>query len=131
MRIVQQLAELLARLLKLKAAGKHEEVVEAIEAGCLSLLGLDFGALALVDSASAAQLLSEPMRIRTFARLLEELADVHRLQGNEAKARARTRHALEMYLEALSRRPDDAEARQGLERVRPHVDVELLPERYR
>ena len=130
MRIVQQLAELLARVLKLKAAKRYDEAAEAIEAGCPSLLGVDFAAIALVDSSSAAQLLSELSRIRMFARLLEELGDVYALEGNAAKARARDRHALEMYLEVISRKSGDSEALAGIERLRSRVDATLLTPRY-
>ncbi len=65
MRLVKQLAELLARAMKLKAAKRDDEaieVIEVIESGCLSLLGIDWKTLAWVDSASAAQLLKEPAR---------------------------------------------------------------------
>jgi hypothetical protein len=130
MRIVKQLAELLARALKLKREQRYDEAAQTLEGGCADLLGLDFAALALVDSASCAQLLGEPLRIRTFAALLEELAEVHRLDGDEAKARARSRHAFEMYCEVLARKSDDAESLAGLERLRPRVDTAALPQRY-
>jgi hypothetical protein len=93
-------------------------------------LGFDFGALALVDSASCAQLLSEPARIRTFARLLEELSDVHRSAGDDSRAKARARHAFEMYSEALKRKADDAESVAALDRLKVHFDASLLPARY-
>lgn len=130
MRIVKQLVELLARALKLKTEKRFDEAAQTIEGGCAELLGLDFKALALVDSASAAQLLGEVARIRVFARLLEELADVYRLDGDEARARARARHALEMYLEALIRKRDDGESLAGVARLEPHVDRSMLGDRY-
>jgi hypothetical protein len=130
MRMVQQLAELLARLLKLKSAKRYDEATEVLESGCASLLGIDFKTLALVDSPSAASLLSEPMRIRTFARLLEELADLSHESGSEARSLARAGHALEMYLEVLARKADDAEARAGVERLKHRVAIDRLPERY-
>ncbi|MBL8953791.1 MAG: hypothetical protein JNK82_23650 [Myxococcaceae bacterium] len=118
MRAVKQLAELLARALKLKCDEKYDEAAQTLEGGAGDLLGLDFGALALVDSASGAQLLGDVQRIRTFAQLLEELSAVHRAAGDEAKARARARHAHEMYGEALRRKADDAESAAGRERLR-------------
>lgn len=117
MRIVRQLAELLARALKLKREKKFDEAAQTIEGGCGDLLGFDFGALALVDSASSAQLLAEPARIRAFARLLEELAEVHRAAGDVAKARARGKHAAEMYGEVLKRKAGDPESTEALERL--------------
>jgi hypothetical protein len=131
MRMVQQLAKLLAALLKLKQEQKFDEAADAIMGGCEGLLGLDFKALALVDSQSGAALLGNVSRVRTFARLLEELADVHAGRGEEAKARSRARHAFEMYCEALILRSEDGEARAGIGRLRERVDETMLSERYR
>jgi hypothetical protein len=131
MRVVQQLAELLARVLKLKVQQRYDEAAQVLEAGCLTVLGLEFSALTLVDSLTGAQLLSEVSRIRTFARLLEELASVHREAGALAEARACSRHALEMYLEVLARRSDDEEALSGLHRLTAQVATATLHERYR
>jgi hypothetical protein len=131
MRMVQQLAKLLAALLKLKTEKKYDEATEAIAGACGDLLGLDFGALALVDSQSGAGLLGNVARVRTFARLLEELSDIHASQGDAPKARARARHAFEMYCEALLLRSQDAEATAGIGRLRGRVDESLLSPRYR
>lgn len=130
MRIVKQLAELLARALKLKREQRYDEAAQTLEGGCVDLLGLEFSALALVDSASSAQLLGEPTRIRTFARLLEELSDVYFADGDEERGRARARHAYEMYCEALLERDGDAEAVAALQRLAARFDVSLLPPRY-
>jgi hypothetical protein len=131
MKMVKQLAKLLAALLKLKSEQKYDEAVQSLEGACQDLLGLDFGALALVDSQSGASLLREVAHIRTFARLLEELSLVHADKGEEAKARARARHAFEMYCEALVRRGEDGEARAGIGRLQDRVDEALLSDRYR
>src|SRR5688572_8587883 len=110
MRVVQQLAELLARALKLKGLKRYDEAATVIEAGCLTVLGLEFKTLTLVDSKSGAELLADLPRIRTFARLLEELSGVHREAGEIAPSRSHARHALEMYLEVLARHGEDEEA---------------------
>ncbi|MBS1150178.1 MAG: hypothetical protein H6Q89_1876 [Myxococcaceae bacterium] len=127
MRLVKQLAELLARAMKLQAAKKDEEAAEVIEAGCLSLLGIDWKTLAWVDSASAAQLLKAPVRIRVFAALLEQRARMHREAGELAQARSKFQHAFEMYREA----GDDPEAVGGARRTGAEIDVLLLPQKYR
>ncbi len=93
MRLVKQLAEVIARAMKLKLAKKNEEAAEVIEAGCLTLLGIDWQTLAWVDSKSAAQLLKEPARIHAFATLLEH-------HGLVSEDPSKFRHALEMYREA-------------------------------
>ena|SRR6185436_13577634 len=117
MRIVKQIAELLARALKLKVEKRWDEAAQTIEGGCLDLLGIEFAALALVDSVAGAALLGNVTRIRVFARLLEELAGIYREEGSEALARARAKHAREMYREVLKRKADDAEALEALQRL--------------
>ncbi len=130
MRIVQQIAVLFARVLKLKHAKSFDEAAEMLTADCESILGIDFKTLSFVDSQSGAALLNDVHRIRTFAQLLEELASVHRESGDEARARARERHALEMFIEAQLKKPDDAQAREGIERLRSRVDLTQLAPRY-
>lgn len=127
MRLVKQMAELLARALKLKAAKKDDEAAEVLESGCLSLLGIDWKTLAWVDSASAAQLLKEPARIRAFAELLETRAKFHAESGELAEARSKYQHAFEMYREA----GNDPEAIAGATRTGAQIDVVLLPQKYR
>ncbi len=127
MRLVKQLAELFARALNLKLAKKHEEAAEVIEAGCLTLFGIDWRTLSWADSASAAQLLKEPARIRAFAALLEQRAELHEAAGEPAEARSKWQHAFEMYREA----GDSPEARAGAERTGLKIDVLLLPAKYR
>ena len=117
-RLVKQLLELIARALKLKAENKHGEALEVLESGSLLLLGVDFRTLVLVDSASGAELLKEVTRIRGFAQLLEAMAEVEASRGNARQALGRQRHAAELYAEVLKRRPDDAEAKAALERLR-------------
>ncbi len=100
MRLVKQLAEVLARAMKLKLGKKHEEAAEVIESGCLTLLGIDWQTLAWVDSKSAAQLLQTPARIHAFATLLENHGLLSEDKGDAAKARSKFQHALELYREA-------------------------------
>ena len=127
MRLVKQLAEVLARAMKLKLAKKDQEAAEVIESGCLSLLGIDWKTLAWVDSASAAQLLKEPARIRAFAALLEKRAEFHAQSGEAAEARSKYQHAFEMYREA----GDDPESVAGARRTGAMIDVLLLQPQYR
>jgi hypothetical protein len=126
MRLVKQLADLLARVMKLKGAKKEDEAAEVLEAGCLTLFGIDWRTLAWVDSASAAQLLEDPVRIRSFAGLLEQRALLHEAKGESVQARSSWQHAFEMYREA----GDDSEAREGAERAAKKIDLRLLPAKY-
>ncbi len=73
MRMVKQLVELIARALKL-GTQKKDEAVALLESGALTLLGIEFRTLSLVDSSSAADLLGSPTKILVFAKLLKTLA---------------------------------------------------------
>ncbi len=131
MRVVKQVVELIARALKLADEKKKDEAVATLEAACGTALGMDFASLAFVDSASAAALLREPVKVRGFALLLEALGRVHEKCGDEAKARSKYQHALELACEALALREGDEEAAALVRRVVSQVDVGLVPERYR
>lgn len=131
MRAVKQLAELIARALKLAGEKKKDEAVATLEAACGTALGMDFASLAFVDSRSAAALLREPVKVRGFALLLEALGQVHEAGGDEVKARSSYKHALELACEALALRDGDDEARALVARLAPKVELGLLPERYR
>lgn len=127
MRMVKQIAELLARAMGLKGQKKDQEAAEVLEAGCLELLGIDWKTLAWSDSASAAQLLREPVKIRMFAQLMEHRAQFHEDAGQAADARSKFQHAYELYRESGKH----AEAIAGAERCAAKFDLGLLPEKYR
>lgn len=130
MRAIKQLIELLARALKL-GAQKKDEAVQLLESGALTLLGIEFRTLSLVDSSSAADLLGSAHRIYLFARLLDGMREVAEGANDVAQARSKAQHACEMTLELLKRHPKHVEAKELLAQLLPHVDAELLPERLR
>ena len=130
-RMIKQFAEALARALGLARKGKVHEAIEQLEAACPSLLGMDYAPLALVDSASAAALLREPAKVKTFAKLLAGAAEVYELAGEPGLARSKWQHALEVFLEASRLRPDDAEAAEQIRLLAAKVPLDLLPEKYR
>ena len=127
MRLVKQIAELLAQAMGLKAKKKDQEAAEVLEAGCVDLFGIDRKTLAWSDSASAAQLLREPVKIRMFAQLMEHRAQFHEDAGEAADARSKFQHAYELYREA----GQHADAIAGAARCAPKFDLSLLPEKYR
>ncbi len=121
LRLVKQLVELVARALKLARGQKKDEAVEVLEAGCVTLLGIDFRALTLVDTASAVDLLGTVPRMVAFAKLLVGLSDVYAACGDEPLATARARHAAEVALEVLERVRDQPDALEVLKTVAPRV----------
>lgn len=131
MRLVRQLAELLARVLRLIEQGRPDEAAAALEAACPSLLGVDYRPLLLVDSASAAALLGDPRKMAAFAQLLAADARVAAARPDEALARSRRQHALEMLLEARQRGALDESSAGLLVELENAVDPSLLPPRYR
>lgn len=117
MRQVKQLADFIARALRLALAQKQPEAVALLRTAGLELLGMELSSLEWVDAASAVDLLRSTERGLTFARLLEALAEV---EGGDA-GRSRRRHALEVAAEVLRRAPGHAEARALLARLEAAV----------
>lgn len=130
LRVVKQLVEFIARALKLAGQQKKAEALTTLESACGAALGMDWPAISLVDSASAAELLRDPVRIIGFAQVLEAMGQVHERCGEPEEARSKYQHALEMTCEALRRKPEAADAKALRERLVPRVDVALVPERY-
>lgn len=131
LRSIKQFVELLARALKLGTAQKKDEAMQVLEAGCLSILGIDYRELTFVDSASAANLLGTPHKILLFAKLLDGMRQVADAAGDEAAARSKAQYACEMTLELLKRSPKNAEAIELVNALGPRIDPDLLPERAR
>jgi hypothetical protein len=71
-RLVEQLADALAALLKKRRAKEHAEVRGLVGDACRELLGMEYGVLTAVDAHSAAQLLGHPTRVRALAQLVQE-----------------------------------------------------------
>ena len=127
LRSIKQFVELLARALKLGSAQKKDEAMQVLEAGCLSILGIDYRELTFVDSASAANLLGSTHKLLLFAKLLDGMRQVAEAAGDEAEARSKAQFACEMTLELLKRQPKNEEGFALLSTLAPKVDPELLP----
>src|SRR4051812_18237910 len=97
-RMIRQLAEALARALGLRRREQYDEAVQELHGAYPGLFGLEAGPLLMLDSTSAAELLGDPWRIRAFAQLLDEEAQLRALQRDEGLAAYRRQHALELYL---------------------------------
>jgi hypothetical protein len=113
MRQVKQVADFIARALKLAAERRQPEAVGLLQTASLQTLGIELAALEWIEAASAVELLGTPERGLTLARLLEALADV---EGPGAGA-SRRLHALEVATEVERRWPRQAEAAALAERL--------------
>ena len=96
MRLVKQLAEFIARALKLANAAKPEEALATLRAACGQALGMEYEVLSMLDAKSAVELLGEKARVTAFIQLVEAMGDVD-ARGNEPmRALTRYQHALEL-----------------------------------
>jgi hypothetical protein len=87
-RQMEMFAQLLARVLGLRAAGKPDEALEQMRLGAGAALGLEYDTLARVDPATARALLRDPELFDAYAQLLELEADVAAAVGDVARAEA-------------------------------------------
>jgi hypothetical protein len=101
LRLVQDMARLLARALGLRKQGLTELAVQEVEAGSASLFGLDLGVVAAVDAGNVARQLVEPARIAALARLVAVRGHLADDAGDPAAALWR-RRAVELWLEAAA-----------------------------
>ncbi len=132
MRMIQQLADALARIAGLRGAGRTPEALLLLQQTTDGVFGPMARMLEQVDSASAAMLLASPQKIRAYASLLDERARIHAAQGENARARADERRALDLFLLSLrapAEIPDDVRA--AIDALSPKVDPARLDPRAR
>jgi len=99
MRAIQQLAEALRQILKLRKLGLLQEALAEIFATNQSLVGLDAQLFDLLDSATLARQLGAE-RLEIAALLIAEEAEVRQALGDYPRSFALRRRALEFLLEA-------------------------------
>ena len=125
LRVTKEIAEFIARALKLIAADKRVEAIEVLEGACAGALGIEYSTLAFIDARSAVDLLGEPLRVLAFARLLEAMGEVEHRGGDPIRAEVRWRHALELLAVLLERKPDHTPSllRYLLEHLSPRPNL--------
>jgi hypothetical protein len=132
LRMIEQLAAELARIMSLQAAGKLDEALQAVRETADGIFGPLRRTLDEVDSATAARLIGDAGKIAAYAALLAAQADILDQKGEARRARADRRRALEVYLERalLPSGPDDP-TRAAITALRSRVDEGRLSERHR
>lgn len=110
MRLVRQLADFIARALKLASESRREEALELLRQTCSSELGMEYEVLAMLDAAAAVELLGHASRALAFAQLVEAMAEVETRSGEPLRAEGRRRHADELLAAILKRWPRHPEA---------------------
>jgi hypothetical protein len=99
MRAIQQLAEALRQILKLRKLGLLQEALAEIFAANRSLVGLDAQLFDLLDSATLVRQLGAE-RLEIAALLIAEEAEVRQALGDFPRSFVLRRRALEFLLES-------------------------------
>jgi hypothetical protein len=73
MRAVKQLADVIARALKLTREDKHRPAIELLQGACVELFGIEYRVLSMVDAATAVELLGDAPRGLAFASLVRAM----------------------------------------------------------
>ena len=131
LRLIEQLAEMLGRIVGLRKSGKLEEAEKMVRAVGDGLLGSSRTMIDSVDSSTAANLLGSREKIAAYAALTVEEAEIAEARGQTSKAAGRRRRALELYLEASRLGALDAHAQANVGVLRTRVGSEKLDVRYR
>ena len=100
LRLIQQLAQALARIAGLKRSGRLDEALDDVGRTLDDLLGPLRGTLDAIDARSAARLLTDRERIEAYALLTAEEASILEMMGDTSRAAHRARRALALLLEA-------------------------------
>ncbi|HEX3766549.1 MAG TPA: hypothetical protein VHW23_47975 [Kofleriaceae bacterium] len=101
LRMVQQLADAIARIAGLNQRGEHDQALTEADRAWGELLGdIPIELAGSVDSRTLAGLLRQPARIRLAHQLVHEQARALAARGDPAGATRRARRALELLLEA-------------------------------
>jgi hypothetical protein len=132
LKMIRQLAQALARIMRLRTSGELEEALLLVRTTSEGLFGPLARTLPELDAASAASLLGSRERIDAYAALTAEEAAIHETKREAKRARALHRRALELRLEA-ARLPGELgeEARAAIAELRAKVDEPRLDARYR
>jgi hypothetical protein len=110
LRMIEQIANAIARLRKRKAEGDLTGARQEAHHATLELLGPAAAMAMMVDSRTAANLVSDPRRLRLWCLLLEEDSALLREQGKGREAAATDRRIVELLLEAWAREKEWDEA---------------------
>lgn len=129
MRLIKQVVEAIAKMLKLSDDGEYDKALSQADSAW-DLLGVPQELVTVVDSATLADLLRHPDKIRAAAQISYEQGRALKAKKDPVTAVAHYRRALELYLEIRTRDPQN----EDLERIRHLVKLvpqDYLPEKYR
>ncbi len=135
LRIIEQIVRVLARMLKLRDAGRYEEGLALAAETYREDFGLDPLYVDVMDSEKLAEMLGEYATIRALAQVVTVEAELLALSGDPVRAAGKRRRALELCLEAWMRRQPDAEPDEdlldGVRGLLGEVGAQSLADKYR
>lgn len=129
MRLIKQVVHAIARMLELSEQGDHDKALRQAETAW-ELLGVPQELVSVVDTATLADMLREPDKMRAAAQLSYEQGNVIKSAKDPMTAVAHYRRALELYLELRTRAPKDEDL-EAVQHLVTLVPQEYLPEKYR
>jgi hypothetical protein len=86
LRIIEALAEAIARVATLRKQGRIEEARAELERVAGSLFGVDLRLLEAIGPGPIAAQLGPPEKVEALARLVDERAELERARGDDAAA---------------------------------------------
>jgi tetratricopeptide (TPR) repeat protein len=129
LRQIKQFAEALARMLKLRTAGKYDEALAQADA-LYEALGIPRGLHDVVDTPTLASMLRTADAIRMAAQLQVEEGHIYKAKGDPVMAFTKYKRAHELMLEARALEPIPTDDTMLLELARLAPGYMLDP-RYR
>lgn len=111
LRIINQLAYVLASVLKLMKLRKYDEALEEIQASAKQLLGMDLRLLTTLSDAECIRLLTlgdrfDVEKCVVMAELLRSVGDIREAQENESERSHCYVTSLSLFLELLREEPE-------------------------
>ncbi|MBW2262931.1 MAG: hypothetical protein JRG91_13220 [Deltaproteobacteria bacterium] len=132
MRLLEAFAESLRRLIDLKAQGKPDEALDAVQETADQLFGSSLPLIDSLDAESAVDIIVEPEKVEMYARLAEEEAEILALLGHPDQAVEGRLRALEMFLERTRMSPPiDEEMKRRISELSSKVGTKHLDDRCR
>lgn len=115
MRLIRQLTETLARAAGYRTSQRHDDAVDALHRGWDELLDTPRNLLEVVDDATLAELLREPVKLRIAGRLLGEEARAVAAKGDPVTAGLLSKRAVWLYAAARDLDPQEDDEASILE----------------
>lgn len=85
-RMTEEMATMLAAVLGLRKSGQPEQALQQLDKAGGEFLGVPKSTLDRLDAASVIRLLNDPAKVRAYARLVREEAEILREMGSDDAA---------------------------------------------